>query len=424
MLLEFRVKNFRSFGDEQVLSMIAVGRDKSLPESHLPFNNFRVLKAAGVFGANASGKSNLIKAMDAMCRIVLTSAKETPKRGLRVTPFLFEPHYRSEPTELEVTFVHEGIRYQYGFAATQEEIVREWLFAFPRGSAQKWFERQGPNPEDWKFGGYLKGEKTALRERTRPDALFVSVAAQWNHEQLTKVYEWFKNHLRVVGIAYPWPPVTEEMLRHERREGDRSQFVETVLVMLRKADFGIDDVTVEEVDVDVERVKFPEGIPPERRADLLERLRAHPFLDVRFRHGDQYLPLEEESDGTQRFFQLMGPFLAALSQGFTVFFDELQAHLHPLLTRELVRFFQGEQNKQGAQLVFTSHDVTLLDPELLRRDQIWLTEKSSKGMTELYSLAEYKRPGGRARRNEAFLKNYLAGKYGAVPFLEPFSVNG
>ncbi len=430
MLLEFRVKNFRSFREEQVLSLVALGQDHSLPANFLPYGRLKVLKTAGVYGANAAGKSNLIRAMKTMQGIVLDSAKDRPSQPLAIAPFLFDTVSREEPTEFEVTFVKNEVRYQYGFSATHQKIVKEWLLAFPKGVAQTWFER---GPEDWKFGSHLKGEKATLQDRTRENALFISVGAQWNHEQLTEVYKWFDSHLRVVTTDYPWPPVTEQMLLDTREHETQAQTFQRVLALLKKADLGIDDVSVERMTFEqIRKNLFDDDMPAELRSILAKMMEQHPpsAFAVTFHHGGQaearggLLALEEESDGTKRFFQLLGPFIAAVSQGFTVFFDELESHMHPLLTRELIKLFQSTGNKAGAQLVFATHDTTLLDPDLLRRDQIWFTEKSVAGATDLYSLAEYKdHNGNKPRKDEAMQKKYLSGKYGAIPILEAFSID-
>jgi len=364
--------------------------------------------------------------------IVLKSANYEPGKKLPVQPFLLDDESSKEPSSFEVTFYHEDTRFQYGFSATKERIQEEWLLAYPKGrtrdNAQTWFHRSF-DKEDiiWKFGSFLKGEKEGLRDKTRDNALFLSVAAQWNNKQLITVYEWFKNKLRAVLSKKKFGSVTTEMLldiEQEKKVG--KELYEFVTAALQKADLGIHGVNVKK-QFDRNTINFPKSIPNELREKLLKQLEKSPPLKVEMLHFGTHtdenvsLPLEEESDGTQRFFQLLGPWLEAVSKGYTVFIDELEASLHPLLTRELIKFIQDPvNNKTGAQLVFATHDVTLLDPELFRRDQIWFTEKERGGDTKLYSMSDYKER--KPRKGEAMQKGYLAGRYGAIPILEAFSI--
>ena len=193
---------------------------------------------------------------------------------------------------------------------------------------------------------------------------------------------------------------------------------------MKDADLGIVGVNVKKLEIDKSKIELSEIISNEFREEVLKNLEKEPPLKIEMLHFNTLtdenisLPLEEESDGTQRFFQFMGPWLEAVGHGYTVLVDELEASLHPLLTRELIKFIQDpENNKTGAQLVFATHDVTLLDPELFRRDQIWFTEKDKVAATQLYSMSDYK-----PRKGEAMQKGYLAGRYGAIPILEDFSI--
>jgi AAA15 family ATPase/GTPase len=198
-----------------------------------------------------------------------------------------------------------------------------------------------------------------------------------------------------------------------------------VTELLKDADLGIHGVEVKKITAD--DIELPKELSDEDRKRFLQYLKEEQPLHVAMLHRTVKtgktirLPLQEESDGTQRFFQLLGPWLETVALGFTVFIDELEVSLHPLLTRELIKFIQNPKiNKSGAQLIFTTHDTTLLDPELLRRDQIWFTEKDKSGATNLYSMSDYKER--RPRKGEAMQKGYLSGRYGAIPILEAFSL--
>lgn len=431
MLVEFRIKNFRSFRDEQIISLVARNSDRTLDENCISVGKLRLLKAIGIYGANASGKSNLIKAIDIMQKLVLNSANFKPGVNLHIRPFLLNDKSQREPTLFEVTFFHNGIRYQYGFTATSKRFEEEWLIAYPKEVAQTWYERsfnQKRAEYEWKYSTFLKGEKAKLADKTRENALFLSVGAQWNNEQLTSVYEWFKDKLHVAPPKEYFRPVTARMLLDvEKQEDAKEELYDFVTDALQDADLGIRGLTVKELKFDKDEIKLPEVIPPEIQEKVLKRLEKEPPLKVEMIHRnvdtgeDVSLPLQEESDGTQRFFQLLGPWLETVASGFTVFVDELEVSLHPHLTKELVKFIQAPQNnKTGAQLIFATHDTNLLDPDLLRRDQVWFTEKDERGATDLYSMSDYKER--RPRKGEAMEKGYLAGRYGAIPILKAFGV--
>ena len=430
MLVEFTFKNFRSFRDQQVLSLVAT-RDKVLGHNLVSMGKLRLLKMAGVYGANASGKSNLINAMNTMRNLVVGSADFKPGAKLNVKAFLLDDKTQGAPTLFEVTLFHKGIRYQYGFTATTERFQEEWLIAYPKGAGQAWYKRtfdKKRNDYDWKYSTFLKGDKAKLAEKTRGNALFLSVASQWNNEQLMTVYEWFKDKLRVAPPKENFRPVTAELLLDvEGKKKDRDDLYHFVTEALQKADLGIRGVSVKKLILDRDKTRRPMDMPEEIRQKVFERLELEPPLKVEMLHRnpatqrERACPLHEESDGTQRFFQLLGPWLQTLVLGFTVFIDELEVSLHPLLTRQLIKFIQHRgKHKAKAQVIFATHDTTLLDPELFRRDQIWFTEKDEAGASTLYSMADYKEH--RPRKGEAMQKGYLSGRYGAIPILEDFGL--
>jgi len=429
MLVEFRVENFRSFRDEQILSLVASSDKRTLNKNCTAIDKLRLLKTMGIYGANASGKSNFIKAIELMKDLVEDSAGFKTDKELPVTPFLLNGKSENEPSIFEVTFFHNEIRYQYGFAATRKRFQEEWLIAYPKGVGQAWYERtfnERKGTYDWKYSTFLKGDKVKLAEKTRENALFLSVGTQWNNEQLTTVYKWFEDNLRIAPPREYFRPVTAEMLLEEKEKGLGKKLYESVIENMQYADMGIRGIKVIRPEADKEKFKFPDGVPREFQEMIIKNRLSKPKVEMVHRNvetgKDVYLPLKEESDGTQRFFQLLGPFFETVALGYTVFIDELEAHLHPLLTREIIKFIQNpEYNEKGAQLIFATHDVTLLDPELFRRDQIWFTEKDKNGGTQLYSMSDYKER--RPRKGEAMQKGYLAGRYGAIPILEAFKIH-
>ena len=429
MLIEFTFKNYRSYRDSHTFSMVA-SADKDLPNNTIEaaaLGKIRLNRSVVIYGANAAGKSNLIEAMDFVAKFVRTSAERD--RSIPVKGFLFDEETRDEPSEFEVTFLHEGVRYEYGFVVDRERVHEEWLIAYPKGSAQVWFERSADSDlldGKWHFGRQLKGEKSRLVPLTRPNALFLSVSAQFNHEQLKPIYDWFVNKLQVMNLGD-----TPEFLEHIAASylHDKPNVQNEVSNLLRHADLGIAKFSIEETKQTREATSGGLDLPnaaSEKMSQLLEALANLTVGDevsqrsVRMYHqtdgpGNNGTPLSfnEESLGTRRLFGLAPLVLNRLKKGGVLVLDELDSSLHPLLVRELVQKFHDPKTNPGnAQLIFNTHDTTLLDQTLFRRDQIWFAEKGSNGATHLYSLLEYK-----PRKSEALSKGYLQGRYGAVPFL-------
>jgi len=435
MLVEFRVGNYRSFRKEQTLSLVA-SKDTELRKNCIDKGKLRLLKATSIYGPNASGKSNLIKAFYTMQRIVGEPAK--PGEKLPVTPFKLDEKYSKEPSSFEVTFFHREVRYQYGFTATADRIYDEWLYAYPKGRsrdiAQTWFERKlnkKTGKTDWNFGSYLKGEREKLKNRIINNILFLSAGAQWNNKQLTNVYEWFSDKIRVILPSDRSPVATIDMLMSAEKDEEWKEISYAYInEMMRRADFGIQAISIKKEDlapdeIDYKKIGFSEDVPKEVRDRILRKIKGK--IEVEFIHRtkpngkEMHFSNLEESDGTRRFFELAGPWLLTILEGMTLLVDELEASLHPHLVQQLIKFIQDTDisKKSGAQLVFATHDTTLLDPELFRRDQIWFTEKDEHSSTCLYPLSDYK-----PRKGEAIQKGYLAGRYGAIPIIKAFELNG
>jgi uncharacterized protein len=423
MLVEFKVKNYLSIREEQVLSMVA-SPDDSLPDNVTEAGNMRLLKTVGMYGPNASGKSNICLALLCMQRIVSESAVTRPNKALPLTPFKLDELSKDKPSTFEVTFLLDGNRYQYGFSATSKEVTEEWLLFYPNntGKPQTWIEREKKlfSSEPWGRKPYLKGETASIQKRTRENALFLSVGAQWNNEQLTEVYKWITKSLMIINHEDEVSDVTASILLM-----DGTQTIqEMVRVFLERVDFGICGVNVEERKFD--EVKFPENVPHDLREELKSIWGQRNKTRVHFDHKgektkEKYrLHFDVESRGTQRFFRLIGPWIESLLLGRCVVVDELAMNFHPQLTEYLILLMQNpDANKNGCQLIFTTHDTTLMNQDLFRHDQIWFTEKSDIGVTSLYSLADFKG----VRKDAAIQRGYLAGRYGAIPILKSFGID-
>lgn len=421
VLLAFRGQNVRSFRDEFELSLLASSLAEQGVVRAVPWRaggqSLGVLPVAGVFGANASGKSNLLKAMGDMRRHVLQSFQTgNPMGGISRRPFLLDSKTQTAPSRFEVDLVLEGVRHEYGFVLDDDNVLEEWAYRYPRGKAALLFRRDNDRME---FGASERVKGRAVMELLRPNALFLSTAASANHQTLLPLYAWFGRNLRLAGASSRKirQVFTTNLLDRESRR-------EQILALLRAADLGVTGVRKHDLDPamkdQLQRVarilSGAEGEP-----DGSEEGPSFEGFDVRFVHrsadGEVEFDDDEESLGTLVWYGLLGPVVTALTDGVVFLADELDASLHPALVAELVRLFQDpETNPRQAQLVFNSHDPTLLGdsapPRLLGRDQVWFTEKRADGSTRLYALADLD-----PRREEAVSRRYLAGRYGATPIL-------
>jgi len=430
MLIEFSVGNFCSFKDRVALNMAAAKRDKTLPENVIQSaqgTGLDILKTVAIYGANASGKSNLFKAMNFMGRFVRRSSKEVEKDSpIAVSPFKLNEAFLSKPSTFEVIFLEKEVRYVYGFAVDSKMVHREWLYSYPQNQPRLLFERvesEGTGAKlHYKFGPHWKGEKRNLVKLTRPNALFISVASQFNNEIADRVVSWFSKEFMFYSREFDI--VLREFFKENVHENRKIR--DEVLKFLKYADLGIDNFRMKKLPFS--DVKFLKQLTPERREiilapfidvlpkDVYEVLTVHKGLDSEGKPTDIVFEFDEESAGTTNFFNLSVPCILALRDAFTLVVDEFESSLHPLLTQWIIRRFNSEQkNPDGAQLIFMTHDSSLLEGNLLRRDQVWFTEKNPEGGTELYSLWDYKRL---PKKQENIRKGYLAGRYGAIPFLD------
>ncbi|RDV36261.1 ATP-binding protein [Bradymonadaceae bacterium TMQ3] len=418
MLIEFRVSNYRSFRDENVFSLVAAGRDKTHPENTIDDvaqKGFQLLRSAVIYGANASGKTNLLRALDVVRTAVINSAKwqkGDPIEG--IAPFRLDAELQSQPGRFEIVFVQDGVRFEYGFVIDRQRVHEEWLFAYPKKVAQTWFQRDASlGDEGWTWGANLKGQKKQIAELTRDNALFLSVAAQLNHEQLSPVFQWFQDHLRpLFNTDFPLSLNTYTTQMAAQSDEHRAK----IATFLRAADFGIADIKISRQRFD--ETEYFKSLPEDLKERFLQLSKDTEHLDVQTLHRTTegqtvHFSLDDESHGTRSFYALTGRLLDVLENGRILVVDELDTSLHPLLVRKIVELFHSpEFNKKNAQLIFNTHDTSLLDPNLFRRDQIWFTEKDRDGASHLYPLSDFK-----PRKDEALERGYLAGRYRALPFI-------
>lgn len=434
MLIEFFVENFLSLKEQQCLNLVTHESSGRNQDNTLKNNCFQtdtvkplhLLKSAVIYGANAAGKSNIIDALATMRKIVLISATES-QRGdlLPVTPFKLSKDCMQAPTVFEIVFIQHDIKYEYGFALTPERVVAEWLFASPKGRAQRWFMRtfdQDTGQYRWEFSSLLQGQKQLWKTSTKDNSLFLSTAVLLNSTQLQPVFDWFKDTLKVSSSKIRAIGITARMFEQEIGKTQ-------VLNFLKSADIDIDDINVTFEEIDKEA--FAEELPKALREKVLSVSRNTETRFIRKRsikstrlddEGDavEFDFEKEESEGTQKLFKLAGPWINILQQGSVLVIDELHNSLHPKLVKFLVSLFHSpETNPNNAQLIFTTHETSILDQQLFSRDQVWFVEKTDNASV-LFPLTDFSPRKG----VENLEKGYLSGRYGALPIVNESELIG
>ncbi|NOJ04565.1 ATP-binding protein [Vibrio splendidus] len=415
MLIRLTVENYTSICTPQTLNLEAMPyKEKS--ESNLiswtnEHDNLNLLRTVAIYGPNSGGKSNFISALDSMCKIVNKSATNEVDDELPYKPFKLSTESLNKPTEFEVEFIVDNVKYLYGFSYNSTRILSEWLFAYPKKKAQKWFLRAWDGEEyQWETGRNLAGEKQTWINSTRQNSLFLSTAVQLNSSQLKPIYSWFKQRVAIAGVE-GWSR------EFSARECDDTQRKEKILDLLRSVDIVLDDIAVEKEEFDPS--SLPEQLSNEFKAKIAEKLKNETMYKPVFQRKNNKgslvdFDLSEESDGTNRFFAFAGPWLDALEAGRVLVVDELNSNLHPLLVKHLVSLFHcSKSNPNNAQLIFTTHETSILNQDIFRRDQVWFMQKNKELMSELYSLSDFSPRKGFDNLED----RYLSGSYGALPFV-------
>jgi uncharacterized protein len=415
MLIEFSVGNYRSFKDRVTFSMVAanlVSKEKSIDINNTfeIDEELKLLKTAAIYGANASGKSNLARALSFMKWFMVNSSKETQSTDeINVEPFRLSTETEGKPSYFELAFLMDGRKYRYGFEVTQERVISEWLFYIPNIRETSLFERQLYS---------IKSSKVynadGVQKRTRSNALFLSVSAQFNVEIAERILEWLTDKLNIISGLHD-----EAYLNYTVKcfMDDKADIVQ----LIKKLDLGISDIQVEQEDFTTDLL--PDEMPDELKKLIVKagggKATSIGISHRKFDADGNYKSIEEfdleshESEGTKKVFALAGPLVTALKEGEILIIDEFDARLHPLISLAIVKLFNSkEANPNNAQLIFMTHDTNLLSNKIFRRDQIWFTEKNKYSATDLYSLAEYK-----IRNDASFESDYIKGRYGAIPYI-------
>lgn len=439
MLIEFKASNYRSIGDEQVISFVPAPKQRDYPSNVISKGSYKALNAIGVYGANGSGKSNLLRSMSVFDKILHLSARTLSTTRLPYDPFLLREGWESKPTRFEVTFlVGEDKKYRYGFEYNQDEIVSEWLYRKIVGREVLLFLREKDIIDvSSAFNKDGKGSSKlfdAAVEATRPNALFLSFCDTFNIEEAKAIFQWFKYFYMIDGLntgVEGWQTVD---IWNKSEEGK----AQITAYLKRIKDLGIAFVNVTSKDFNA--ADLPENMNDEMRNALIRELSGKKGYSIFSGHqlySAEGTPTgkhiswkieERESAGTNKIFHLVGPILRILSQGGVLIIDEIEAKMHPHLTLDIINLFlNAETNPNQAQLIFATHDTNLLTYSSLRRDQIYFAEKNGWESTEVYSLSDFVYLGenGEAksvkeRPDTDKEKRYIEGRYGAVPVLGNF----
>lgn len=402
MIINFTVGNYRSFKDKKVLSMEAAAI-KELNESVIEKEGYRLLPSAVIYGANSSGKSNLLKAIGKFRDIVNSSSKLNSTDKLGITPFLLNQETAKEPSFFEMELLIDNQTYTYGFTADNLKVYEEWLYT-KEGKAKKekcLFVRteEGIGIAD----DYNEGK--GLEEKVRDNGLFLSTIDSFNGEVAKKIIHKIDSFLVIAGINHEsWSGFTNDMCN---TKNPNLSFKQEIQDFLNSMNAGFN------------RFELPED------EKLAKEIKAYTIHNLYNEQGEiigetRFSMKEHESSGTNKLFDLAALVISQLAFGDSLVVDELDSKLHPLLTQHIIKLFNNpETNPKGAQLIFATHDTNLLNVKTFRRDQIWFTEKDHSEATDLYSLAEFREPeGNKIRKDRSFEKDYINGRYGAIPYIK------
>ena len=419
MLVNFTVKNFRSFKMERTFSMEA-SSIKEHKESVVGRGKYRMLPLAVFYGANSGGKSNLIAAIATMRSVVISSVRLNEGDKLPYDPFALDISSEKHPTFFEIQFIKGEVLYRYGFEYDKDQIISEWLYEKCFG--EKEYELFVRSREFIEVSEKRFAEGIGKEELTNSNRLFLSLVAQLKGEKANAVMSWFRTCNVVSGInSEGYEGFTLRMFLTHQAEAEQAQ------EFFKDLQLGFTRFSVKEVDLPKEMIeKAPNSIKSMLEKDslsgsFLEPITTHNIYDedgVVIGERD-FQKNKMESEGTKKVIEMSGPIFDTLKDGKTLIVDELDAKLHPILTRNIVLLFMDpHRNPNGAQLIFATHDTNLLDLDVVRRDQIWFAEKDKVESTDIYSLVEFKDEDGKKVRNDRDIKrDYIRGRYGAIPFI-------
>ena len=420
MLIRFTVENYRSIGEEKSLDLCASNAIKDLVNrGYSTVQDKKYLNSIAFYGANSSGKTNFLKAIGQMRNIVLHSVRLNDNEPLPYEPFLLSTK-EARPTKFDVSFIdpEDRAQFEYGFKYNEDSIVEEWLDAkFPRKSKKHLFTRTGTEviPDSIFFAEGEKFKDVNLNK----NRLFLSLVGQLGGEISNRVIEWFRTKVIVLSGIND----SNYYKRTSRNIYESSEYREGVLDLIRQMNFGFEDIKAEKVDMS--NMTFPQELP----AEIIAKIKNETYIEISTVHNvydedgniatTRQFELEgNESAGTNKFFNLAGHIYESLKDGRCLCIDELDSQMHPLISWKIVEMFNNTDiNTSGSQLIFTTHDTHLLSKELFRRDQIIFIEKNKKESSDLYTMLDAKQHLNHSPRTDSnYQKNYIQGRYGAIPF--------
>lgn len=407
MLLQFNVTNALSFKDEAILDLVATS-DTEHKENLISFRNDKILPTVAIYGANAAGKSNIFKALTSAIMFVRLSQSLQIDSRINISPFLMDDESRNGRTRFDFVYVYNSIKYEYGFVADTYRVYEEYLYAYKSARPSLIFERTDVNK--YRYTASLKKTLKQYESKNTDNKLFLATATAWNCKETEGAFRWFAEMID----TYTSDSIKNTML--EELEADTDENIKQIAIkLLRAADFNISDYKFSVKQGSIPNIPLPPGLSMDK--EVLENMKSYEleiYHDIQ-KNGiieRKSLPFQMESDGTQLYFAYCPAIMKALKTGRTIVIDEIDNGLHPMLVRQLVELFNNpESNQNGAQLIFNTHDIDLLDLDLLRRDQIYFVEKNNRtGESDLYSLSDFS-----PRKTEKVQKGYMLGRYGAIP---------
>lgn len=418
MIKSVLIGNFRSIKDPVVLGFVKSNRKKSDLPNYIPIANMELASTTVIYGANASGKSNVLRAFKALEYLVSNSTKLGPDDKLSpFEPFRLSSGWEHKPTTIAIDFLVESTHYQYTLAFSEKRIELEKLVYYPSGREALLFERTTGKEMD--FGDYFKGEKKTIEKLTLPNQLFLSKAAENNAESALPVFHFFKNNLKVYPFLNQYKESGLERFYAKRLADEpQSAFAKRLSALICALDTGIHSVSAKETDW--KTVKFPANIPENLKTKIQEDYRyeiktVHGFFDDKNKNaGATDFDIEQESTGTRSLLSLGGIIIDALEKGSVLVIDEFEKNLHPIITSYLIKLFNEKIfNPKNAQLIFATHDVTQLNESLFNRDQVWFTQKDEFGATELIRCSDIKG----LRLHAPLDKWYVSGRLGGTAII-------
>ena len=436
MLIEFKVTNYRSFRDEAVLSMEAT-RISAFKKSLIEFsptgkpaaNPIKLLPSVAIYGKNGGGKSNIIRAFWLAVQFILNAQRiQHEKAAIPMHPFLLDDDSRTKPTEFEFIYTHNGVRYWYGFAATKEQVIREYLYHAPKGQRSLVFSREGQKFEFRENSD--KRRRQLISEAVAANQLYFAVACTMNEKSCIDAMRWFRED---IFFSRDYTDIPEQLLNYS----EDVNMLHAISNYAKMADVGIRDMQFEVKNTELpDTESLPENLPESAKTALIQFMKALSdapnSAETQLRMGEvgatslhqgighdgqtqlYELQLSDESDGTRKLMALAPAIERVLNCGGVLLVDELEKEMHPMLVELVVSKFQSpKSNPNHAQMIFTTHNTELLNMEILRKDQLYFVDKSHKdGTSSLYSISEFSTP-----TSENVRKSYLMGKYGATPDL-------